>query len=77
MFGKRLRQIRMEKGITQQATADAIGSQLRSYQRYEGGHCDPPLNTLVAIADFFDISLDYLLCRDEFIKSHAASADEC
>ena len=37
MFGKRLRQIRMENGFTQQKTADLLGITLRSYQKYEQG----------------------------------------
>lgn len=77
MFGKRLRRIRMNSGFTQQKTADALGMTLRSYQRYEGGHCEPSLNTLISIADLFDVSLDYLLCRDDFIQSHGVSSDEC
>lgn len=75
MIGKRIREIRIKSGFTQQKTADLIDVALRSYQRYEGGHCEPPLKTLVAIADVFDVSTDYLLCRDDFIKSHATSVD--
>lgn len=76
MYGKRLRSIRMKKKFTQQNMADALGITLRSYQRYEGDHCEPPLVTLVAIADLFDVSTDYLLCRDEFMKVHGVSFDE-
>lgn len=76
MFGKRLREIRKKSGLTQQKTADDLGMTLRSYQRYEGEHCEPPIKTLISIADLFDVSLDYLLCRDDFIQSHATSSDE-
>lgn len=76
MFGTRLRETRMKAGITQQKTADSLNITLRSYQRYEGGDCEPPLTTLIAIADLFDISIDYLLCRDEWLKLHAISFDE-
>lgn len=76
MFGKRLRQIRMENGFTQQKTADLLGITLRSYQKYEQGERSPSLDCLVKIADIFNVSLDYLLCRDSFIQSHARSSDE-
>lgn len=76
MFGKRLRQIRMENGFTQQKTADLLDIALRSYQKYEQGERSPSLECLVKIADIFDVSVDYLLCRDEFIQSHAKSSDE-
>lgn len=68
MFGKRLREIRMQRKLTQQALADAIGVALRSYQCYEQGVREPSISLLVALADTLDVSLDYLLCRDEFIE---------
>ncbi|EOS47166.1 hypothetical protein C810_01482 [Lachnospiraceae bacterium A2] len=77
MFNKRLREVRMQKGLTQQKMADYLNIGLRSYQKYEQGERSPSLDCLVSIADIFDVSLDYLLCRDEFIQSHATSADEC
>ncbi len=77
MFNKRLRTIRMQKGLTQQKMADYLNIALRSYQKYEQGERSPSLDCLVCIADIFDVSLDYLLCRDEFIQTHATSADEC
>lgn len=77
MFNKRLRAIRMQKGLTQQKMANYLNIELRSYQKYEQGERAPSLNSLVAIADIFDVSLDYLLCRDDFIQSHATSSDEC
>lgn len=77
MFNKRLREVRMQKGLTQQKMADYLNIGLRAYQKYEQGERSPSLECLVSIADVFDISLDYLLCRDEFIKSHATYVDEC
>jgi len=64
-FGKRLREIRMNKRMTQQALADIIDVPLRSYQRYEQGTREPSFDILIAIADALDVSTDYLLCRDE------------
>lgn len=77
MFNKRLREVRMQKGLTQQTMADNLNIGLRSYQKYEQGERSPSLDCLVLIADIFDVSLDYLLCRDKFIQSHVTSADEC
>lgn len=77
MFNKRLRAIRMQLGFTQQNMADKLNISLNAYQKYEQGERSPSLDCLVLIADIFDVSLDYLLCRDKFIQSHATSADEC
>lgn len=76
MFNKRLREVRMGSGLTQQNMADKLGISLNAYQKYEQAERSPSLECLVSIADIFDISLDYLLCRDDFMKSHATSADE-
>lgn len=76
MFSKRLREVRMKCGLTQQSMADKLEISLNAYQKYEQSERSPSLDCLVKIADIFDISLDYLLCRDNFIQSHAVSADE-
>ena len=41
---------------------------LHSYRKYESGHRQPSLASLVIIADTLDVSIDYLLGRDEFIE---------
>lgn len=76
LFNKRLREMRMKRNFTQQNMADKLGISLNAYQKYEQAERSPSLDCLVSIADILDISLDYLLCRDDFIKSHAISSDE-
>lgn len=78
MFAKRLKEIRQKRGITQQYLAEILNVAVRTYQRYEAvnGFCDPPLSTLVKIADFLDVSIDYLLGRDKWLESHGVSVDE-
>ncbi len=67
MFYKRLKEARQKAGLTQQQAAEALNLSVRSYQRYEAanGQCDPPIATLVEIADLFNVSIDWLLCRDK------------
>ena len=60
-FGKRLRERRMQKNLTQQAMADKIKVELRTYQSYEQGSREPSFATLLAIADALEVSTDYLL----------------
>ena len=64
-FGKRLREIRIQKNMTQQAMADEIKVELRTYQRYEQGSREPSFATLCALADVLEVSTDYLLERNE------------
>ena len=76
MYGKRIREVRMKRKLTQQNTADTLNLTLRSYQRYEKGDFEPSLATLVAIADLFNVPTDYLLGRDDYLKSLGVSVDE-
>lgn len=75
MFNKRLREMRMKRNFTQQKLADVLGIALRSYQCYETGTRTPNYSLLVLIADTLDVSLDYLLGRDDWMKSHGVSVD--
>ena len=68
IFGKRLREMRMKRSMTQQSLADAIHVELRSYQCYEQGTRQPSLKLIIALADILDVSTDYLLGRDEFLN---------
>ena len=75
MFNDRLRSTRISRHLTQQETADAIGLGLRSYQRYETGTIEPPYNSLIALANLFNVPTDFLLERDEYLKSLGVSVD--
>ena len=75
MFGKRLREVRMKRKLTQIRVADTVGVALRTYQGYEQGEREPSLSVLVRLANALDITTDYLLGRQE--ASPGESADEC
>lgn len=76
MFNKRLREMRMKRHFTQQRLADLLEIALRSYQCYETGTRTPNYELLVRIADTLDVSIDYLLGRDDWLKSHGVHVDE-
>ena len=76
MFNKRLRKMRMKRNLTQQNMADAINVALRSYQCYETGTRTPSYDLLVRVADPLDVSIDYLLGRDDFLTSCGVPFDE-
>ena len=65
-FSARLKEIRNGRGKTQAETAEYLGfKSLRGYQMYEEGKNEPNLARLVALADFFDVTTDYLLGRTD------------
>lgn len=61
----RLREIRKQKGLNQRDVADAVGIARSSYANYECGRREVDHNTLVKLADFFNVSIDHILCRNE------------
>nr|WP_025908623.1 helix-turn-helix transcriptional regulator [Priestia flexa] len=65
MFGKRLATLRKEKGISQYEFADRIGFSRGQVANYEQGKREPDYETLQKIADFFNVSTDYLLGRTD------------
>lgn len=64
-FSERLRELRQERGLKQREMAEVCGLKLRSYQQYEYNECYPEVPGLVALADYFDVSLDYLMGRTD------------
>ena len=61
-FCDRLKELRNAKGVTQKAMADVLGlKDDRSYRLYEAGKIDPPASKTIKLADYFDVSTDYLL----------------
>ena len=75
MFNDRLRSTRIARGFTLQQTADVLHTGLRNYQKYESGHASPTFDGLVKLADFLDVPVDYLLCRDDYLKALGVSVD--
>ena len=62
---ERLRKLRLEFGFTQKAIAKEIGMSANTYQRYEYGERELPASKLHAIADVYNVSVDYLLGRTD------------
>jgi len=63
-FPEKLVFLRNKKGILQKDLVRELGFNLHTYQRFEYGQQEPRMSTLIALADFYDISLDELVCRD-------------
>ena len=60
-FAQRLKELRTENNLTQQQVATKLGIRQQSYTRYENGAGEPSLDTLIAIAKIYNVSVDYLL----------------
>ncbi len=75
MFHDRLRATRISRGYTLQKTADSLDIPLRTYQNYEAGKREPHLALLAQIANLFNVPIDFLLGRDDYLKSLGVSVD--
>ena len=62
---ERLHLLRKEQNLPQEKTAAEIGVGFSTYRRYETGERVPDADVLVRIADFYGVSLDYLVGRSE------------
>ncbi|MBQ3518213.1 MAG: helix-turn-helix transcriptional regulator [Clostridia bacterium] len=62
---KNLRNLRLQKGISQQQLAEIIGVTQQSIYKYETQNVEPDLIILTAIADYFATSVDYLIGHSE------------
>lgn len=64
-FSTRLRELRKSKNVNQTALGNDVGVTLKQIQRYEHGLNEPTLSVLIALADYFNVSLDYLCGRSD------------
>lgn len=64
-FHERLRTLRESRNIQVATMLEVLDMTRRNYQRYEKGEVDPPSSNLVKLADFFQVSTDYLLGRTD------------
>jgi transcriptional regulator with XRE-family HTH domain len=64
MIGKRIQLLRKSKKITQEEAAEKMGIVRSTYANYESGKREPDFDTTKLIADFYGVSVDYLLGRD-------------
>ncbi len=61
----RLKELRTKKNISQLKLAMDLGLNQNAVSRYENGVREADYSTLIKIADYFDVSIDYLLERTE------------
>ncbi len=60
-----LRKLRKEKKMTQVALQMATGIEQALLSKYETGERIPPTETLILLADYYDVSMDYIMCRTD------------
>ena len=61
----RLKELRKKKGISQLRLATDLNTTQNTISRYETGEREPGIDELIKIADYFNVSVDYLIGRTE------------
>ena len=64
-FGIKLKELRIEKGLSQRKLGELLGFCNQTVSFWETGSREPDLDALIKIADFFEVSVDYLLGRED------------
>jgi len=68
-FAIRLKKLRTAKGISQFQLGEMLGLKLTTISSYEIGKSQPTMENLIKLAEYFGVSLDFLMCRDSDTKT--------
>lgn len=63
MLGENIRRLRQERGLNQEELGHRVGASKQSVSNWENGNIAPSIDLLIRLADFFGVSTDYLLGR--------------
>ena len=69
LFGKRMKELRLEKGLTQKQLAEELQITVSTVSRYERGLSERSTKLLIKCAEYFQVSTDYLFGRTDVRKS--------
>ena len=68
-FQERLNRLRREKGLSQEDLAEVVGVTRQAVQKWESGASRPDMDNLTALADYFGVTLDYLVLGREQVPA--------
>lgn len=64
-LAERMKNLRLEKNLRQEDAAKELGMSMSTYCRYEYGKREPTASALWRMADFYDVSIDYMVGRTD------------
>lgn len=71
-YYERIKELRVNAGLTQAQIGEVLGVKQSQYQRWESGKRDYPIAVLVTLAKYFGVSTDYILLGKSEIEDKAA-----
>lgn len=76
MFSENLKKLRTNKGLSQEQLSEIIDVSRQSISKYESGVTQPSFDKLIAIAKYFDVSIDFLLLSENNNNSATVKSDK-
>lgn len=67
IFPVRLRRLRERRRMSRKALGELCGMSKNIIGRYERGEAEPTMGSLISLADFFEVPIDYLIGRQNFL----------
>ena len=65
MFKERLKELRLERNISQQDLGKIVNASKMAVSHWEKGHSEPSISQLIILSDFFEVSVDYLIGKSD------------
>ena len=62
----RLRELRIERGVTQEEVGKAVNTSKMAVSHWEKGHSEPSIAQLILLTEYFGVSADYLIGKNDF-----------
>ena len=75
-FPERLKELRKERRLYQRELAELLAISVRGYQCYETGEHEPGVKKLIALADYYNVSIDYLVGRTDVPDFQSVQTEE-
>ena len=66
-FRERLKELRMERNITQQELGNIVNMSKMAISHWDKGHSEPSLSQLIILSDYFEVSVDYLIGKTDVL----------
>ena len=65
-FKDRLRELRIERGVTQEEVGKVVNTSKMAVSHWEKGHSEPSIAQLILLTEYFGVSADYLIGKNDF-----------
>ena len=67
IFKIRLKELRLEKGISQNDLGKILNLSKMAISHWESGHSEPSITQLIVLANYFEVSVDYLIAKEDIV----------